>query len=445
MDRIIAVNSVPFASADTAPATGTPQYGTSGNPATNTPATVFPAYAWNAIQDEILNVILGAGLTPNRNAWNQLLAAIQLLLQGGGTNVGADTGAANAYVVAFAPALPAPIPWVPFWFKVKTTNTGPSTLNATGTVEPLVGGAHLALQGNELVANGDALVYWNPTLASGAGSYVLMFCSGAAEQIAPATQSQHAVQLGQIPQIQPVSAAVASNALTLTLNPTMLAFRSATLSSGTVSPIVINSALPLTVPSGATLGTSSGVAATLAVLAINNGGTVQLGVVNMAGGTIPDEGALISATAISASATSASTIYSSSAVTNCPFRVVGYITVSETTAGTWATAPTIVNGASLPLLGFGASFTLASSTGYTKLPNGLIIQWGQAVTSTGATTPYYNQLTFPITFPTACLQAYATDSGQSLFVFGCATLSKTGMTLWGTNNGGIGRWIAIGC
>jgi hypothetical protein len=67
-------------------------------------------------------------------------------------------------------------------------------------VEPLVGSAHLALADNELVAGRNALVHWNPTLASNAGGlpYVLLFCSGAAKQIAPATQSGHAVQLGQV-------------------------------------------------------------------------------------------------------------------------------------------------------------------------------------------------------------------------------------------------------
>jgi hypothetical protein len=198
MDRLIAPNSVPLAQADTAPTTGTPQYATDGNPATNTPATQWPAYAFNTLQDEIYSVIIGAGITPDRTKWNQLLTAIQTMLQGNTTNVGADTGAANAYVVAFTPALQAPEPWVPFWFEVAHTNTGASTLNATGTVEPLVGSAHLALQGGEMVAKGNALIYWNPTLASGAGSYVLLFCSGAPEQIAPATQSEHAVQLGQL-------------------------------------------------------------------------------------------------------------------------------------------------------------------------------------------------------------------------------------------------------
>ena len=117
------------------------------------------------------------------------------------TNVGIDTGTANAYVVAFSPSLPSPIPWVPFWFEVKTTNTGASTLNATGTAYPLLGGAHLALQGGELISAGNALVYWNPTLNSGVGAYVLLFCSGAPEQIAPATQPYHAVQLAQLQQV----------------------------------------------------------------------------------------------------------------------------------------------------------------------------------------------------------------------------------------------------
>lgn len=80
MDRLIAPNSVPFAQADTAPVTGTPQYATDGDPATNVPATLWPAYAFNALQDEIYNVVVSAGLTPNRAVWNQLLTAIQTLI-----------------------------------------------------------------------------------------------------------------------------------------------------------------------------------------------------------------------------------------------------------------------------------------------------------------------------------------------------------------------------
>lgn len=77
MDRLIAANSVNLAGADVAPGAGTPQYATNGNPALNIPATKWPAYQYNALQEEILNVITAAGLTPDRTNNGQLLAALR--------------------------------------------------------------------------------------------------------------------------------------------------------------------------------------------------------------------------------------------------------------------------------------------------------------------------------------------------------------------------------
>lgn len=54
-------------------------YFTGGNPATNTPATVVDADWANAVQEEICNVIAGAGVTLDKTKQNQLLAAIQKL------------------------------------------------------------------------------------------------------------------------------------------------------------------------------------------------------------------------------------------------------------------------------------------------------------------------------------------------------------------------------
>lgn len=79
MDRLIAANSVPAGQADLAPTVGTPQFATSGNPATATPATVFPAYAWNAVQEELIAVITGGGLTPDRTNNAQVASAIRAL------------------------------------------------------------------------------------------------------------------------------------------------------------------------------------------------------------------------------------------------------------------------------------------------------------------------------------------------------------------------------
>jgi hypothetical protein len=149
--------------------------------------------------------------------------------------------------------------------------------------------------------------------------------------------------------------------LTLQLTaPTALPFRNATLTNGT--PVVgsIPSNLTLTVPSGATLGTVSGTQAMLAVLVAYNGGSPVLCVANVAGGMDLSETNLISPTTISGSSNSASTIYSASAVSaNSPYRVVGYINITEATAGTWATAPTLVQGqggeafAAMQSFGFG--------------------------------------------------------------------------------------------
>lgn len=53
--------------------------------------------------------------------------------------------------------------------------------------------------------------------------------------------------------------------------------------------------------------------------------------------------------------------------------------------------------------------SLFTSSGYQKLPGGLIIQWGQVITTSGAGTG-----AFPIAFPSACLNVQLTDIANSL-------------------------------
>jgi hypothetical protein len=79
MDRLIALNSVNSGNADTAPVTGTPQFATSGAPG-GLPPTIFPAYAFNAIQEELIAIILAGGLTRDRTNNAQVLAAINALV-----------------------------------------------------------------------------------------------------------------------------------------------------------------------------------------------------------------------------------------------------------------------------------------------------------------------------------------------------------------------------
>lgn len=181
--------------------------------------------------------------------------------------------------------------------------------------------------------------------------------------------------------IQPISASVASSALTVTLLSTILDFRSTTLGSGVITTVVVPSTISIVCPSTATLGTINAVQSRIAVIAINNAGTVELALVNMSGGSGLDETGLISTTAIAAASNSETLYYSTTARTSVAYRLVGYVESTQATAGTWATSPSTVQGVG------GQAFIAMSSLGYGQT-------W-QSVTRSAATT-YYNSTGKPI-------------------------------------------------
>lgn len=191
----------------------------------------------------------------------------------------------------------------------------------------------------------------------------------------------------------PLAASVNASALTVNLSNVPLTFRSATLSDGSVNKTTTGP-LSITIPSGATLGTIGSVAARLVLLVAYNAGSPVLCVANIAGGVQLDETNLISPTTISAAATSASVIYSASAVAaNSPYRVVGFVDSTQAVAGTWASAATQVQGCG------GQALAALSSLGYGQT-------W-QVVTRAGGTT-YYNVTGKPIE-----LYVDATTSGNN--------------------------------
>ncbi|WP_343743384.1 hypothetical protein [Herbaspirillum huttiense] len=107
-----------------------------------------------------------------------------------------DTGgAANTYAIALTPSMQTGIDGAIVYFKPAHTNTGASTLTVNaGTSYSLLGAAHSPLQGGEIFLNGFAAAEFNSTL----GAYVLLYCTGGAEQVAPALSSGQAVQFGQV-------------------------------------------------------------------------------------------------------------------------------------------------------------------------------------------------------------------------------------------------------
>lgn len=146
-------------------------------------------------------------------------------IQGGNTTYALDTGTANTYAATFFPAITTLQDGLTLRFKAANANTGASTFSPNGiTAAPLLGGAHAALQGGEIVATGDVWAQWNSTV--GGGSWVLIKSTAGAFQTPPASKSLHAITAAQA-QTQSVTAftsAGTSPALTLTPVPAITAY-----------------------------------------------------------------------------------------------------------------------------------------------------------------------------------------------------------------------------
>lgn len=149
-----------------------------------------------------------------------------------------------------------------------------------------------------------------------------------------------------------IAASVGSKALTVSLkgrdgndpsasNIVTIPFRSATITSGTVVRREITSPLSVVLSSGSTLGFTAALAGRIYVWAIDNAGTVVLGLSRTA--DIFPEDKLVSTTAEggAGAADSASVMYSTAAQTDKACRCIGYIEiVTGGTPGEWDNAPT---------------------------------------------------------------------------------------------------------
>ncbi len=148
-----------------------------------------------------------------------------------------------------------------------------------------------------------------------------------------------------------LSVSVASNAMTIALktaggsdpsstDPVQISMRSSTATTGTYNVRSATAATSLVVSSGSTLGTVSGKAEKLWVYLLDNSGTLELAISRR----LYDTGSVVSTTAEggAGAADSAAVMYSTTARTDVPCRLIGRISITEATAGTWATAATEV-------------------------------------------------------------------------------------------------------
>lgn len=164
--------------------------GTQTTPAADTGYTA----AWVITVAQGATTVTAANIFVAANAPFLPSAGVFSAIQQGTMTYAADTGAANAYVASFVPALPALVDGMRLTFKANVANTSTSTLAVNGgTAYPVYSHAHQALQGGEIITNGLVEVEWNSTL----GAWVLCGNSGGALPVGAATQSNHAMQMSQ--------------------------------------------------------------------------------------------------------------------------------------------------------------------------------------------------------------------------------------------------------
>lgn len=172
----------------------------------------------------------------------------------------------------------------------------------------------------------------------------------------------------------------AANALTITMNGgdgsalsatnyATVVFRSATITSGTPTEVDITASPTITVNSTATLGHTSAKQEYIYVYAINNAGTLELAVSS----SLFDDTGVISTTAISAAATSATVMYSTTLRTSVAFRLIGVMQSTQATAGTWVTAIANISQRREPRYTWGSRqvFTATGANTWTR-PSGCL-------------------------------------------------------------------------
>lgn len=120
--------------------------------------------------------------------------------------------------------------------------------------------------------------------------------------------------------------------------------------------------------------------------------------------------------------------------------ISGNTTINSTLA---AGNTTITGSASVSTNTFNLGSSSLTANGYTYLPNGLIMQWGDVVANTTS-----GNVTFAVAFPTAILQSVCTSNSQVQGEVGIEAQSTTGLQLRceSTSNPAsiLVRYLAIG-
>lgn len=165
---------------------------TNGSVATGVSPTNLEAEWFNTVQDELVHVVQGAGLSLDPENNSQLLAALKKL----STSYYVDSGVANAIVINPVPALTALADGQVFDIACAAANTGSVTLKVNALNAYPVWGMVGALQGGEIsAAKGVIRVIWS---ATNNAFLLVSINAGGALPVGLATQNNHSVPLGQL-------------------------------------------------------------------------------------------------------------------------------------------------------------------------------------------------------------------------------------------------------
>jgi hypothetical protein len=166
---------------------------------------VVPAGATVTVYCDGTNIVGGVGISPASQAQavsgtDGVSPATSLSVaqaaQAAAATYAVDTGASNAYVATLSPAPTALVDGMVIRVQISNGNTGSSTLNLNGLgAKAIQGFAGLALQTGELVSGGRASFMW----ATGQNSWILLGSQASSLQVSDASQSHHAMTLGQLP------------------------------------------------------------------------------------------------------------------------------------------------------------------------------------------------------------------------------------------------------
>lgn len=277
-------------------------------------------------------------------------------------------GVANTYSANYTPNVTALVDGTTVSFRMPTgiDNTGPSTFQAgTTPAVPIYTADGQQLQGGELVGKGNVTLRFNAVVNSGNGGWMLENVEGGPRPVVNGTKSQHALAVGQA-QVNAVQYAGAAggtvNSLTATLSPAPTAYTDG-------MTVIVR-----------TTGTNTG----NTILNVNG-----LGARSVYGqGGAPLQGGELVGNGISCFVYSS--VFGGGAFL-LAWTVGGALGVGTPTQSTHA----------VQLGQFNSS---AAGSGYTKLPNGIVIQWGSTV---GVVAGSHATVTFPTTFPNAVFSIVA--------------------------------------